>query len=340
MSSTSGSGPSLVRPVRRLILAGLLVLTAPALATPPIMTPPPPAAPPALTVVIAVDGLSNTIFDRFRGSFAGGFARIGTGARFSLEGGGGLLSGLGAAIERGRPGSQTLVVSGSSSLATALADPAEQSWTFSAGRFDKSGPGQAPAIAAQGNSAIAQAIATAQPALEVPSECASPLLASGVKRFARPGGDLAAYTASPQMDGGTLAFALALARDLGLGSTTTRADVVAIGLGATGAVAAAHGPASQEMCLSLLSLDRDLGDAFAYLDRTGIDYAVVLAGVSPEPAPLLFWRKGWSAPATGGPARAADIVPTISAMVGAPVDPPGLGTCLSGMPGIICPPKR
>jgi hypothetical protein len=322
------------------MLVALLGLAAPALATPPLMTPPPPAAPPALTLVIAVDGLSNAVFDRFRPGFAGGFARLGGGARFSLEGGGALLGGLSLAIERGRPGSQTLVVSGSPGLVTALTDTAaEQSWSFSAGRFDKSGAGETPAIAVQGNAAIAQAIAAAQPALEAPSECVSPPLASGGRRFARAGGDLAGYVASPQMDGGTLAFALALARDLGLGSTSRRADVVAIGLGATAAVAAAHGAASQEMCLSLLSVDRDLGDAFAYLDRTGIDYAVVLAGASTEPAPLLFWRKGWLVPATGGPARGADIVPTISAMVGAPIDPAGAGACLSGMPGIICPPK-
>jgi hypothetical protein len=324
--------------VRRLAFAALIALAAPLFATPPIMTPPPPAAPPALTVVIAVDGLSSNIFDRYRPGFAGGFARLGTGARFSLEGGGTYLGGLSGAIDRGRPGSQTLVVSAFSSLV----DPdAEQSWIFASGRFEQASVAPAPAIAAQGNAAIAQAIATAQSALDSPPECASPPLASGGKRFARAGGDLAAYVASPQADGGTLAFALALARDLGLGSTSQRADVVAIGLGATGAIAATHGAASQELCLGLFSLDRDLGDAFAYLDRTGVDYAVVLAGVSTEPAPLLFWRKGWSAPATGGPARAADIVPTIAAMVGAPIDPASApGSCLSGMPGIICPAKR
>ena len=305
-------------------------------ATPPIMTPPAPAAPPALTVVIAVDGLSSATFDRYRPRFAGGLSRVSGGARFALEGPGELIGGLSETIERGRPGSQTLVVSGSSALADAGAD---QSWAFASGRFDKTSAAAAPAIAAQANAAIAQAIATAEPALEPPADCASLPLASGGKRFARAGGDLAAYMASPQMDGGTLAFALALARDLGLGSTSTRADVVAIGLGATAAVAAAHGAASQEMCLNLFSLDRDLGDAFAFLDRTGVDYAVVLAGVSAEPAPLLFWRKGWVSPRTGGPARRADIVPTIAAMAGAGPVSASTGTCLSGMPGIICPPK-
>lgn len=321
----------------RILTLVLFILAAPAFATPPIMTPPAPAAPPALTVVIAVDGLSSTLFDRYRSGFSGGFARLGGGARFSLEGGGDLIGGLSQAVKRGRPGSQTLVVAASPAVADGAAD---QSWAFASGRFVKAGAGDAPAIAAQANAAIAQAIASPQPALEAPPECASPPLATGGKRFARAGGDLPAYIASPQSDGGTLAFALALARDLGLGSTSTRADIVAIGLGATSAVAAAHGQASQEICLNLFSLDRDLGDAFAYLDRTGVDYAVVLAGVSAEQAPLLFWRKGWVAPPTGGPARNVDVVLTIAAMVGAGRVPDRAGTCLSGMPGIICPPKR
>lgn len=317
-------------------LAALLAASA-ASATPPIMTPPAPSAPPALTVVIAVDGLSSSVFDRFRSGFAAGFGRIAGGARFTLEGPGELIPSLGETVGRGRPGSRALVVSAS----PALADPsAEQSWIFSAGGFEKSGPGAAPAIAAQANAAIARAIATPQPALEAPADCAAPPLASDSRRFARAGGDLASYAASPEKDGGTLAFALALARDLGLGTTSSRADVVAIGLSATAAVAAAHGVASQEMCLNLISLDRDLGDAFAYLDRSGTDYAVVLAGDSSDPAPLIFWRKGWATPATGGPARRADIVPTIAAMAGAGPVSASAGTCLSGMPGIVCPQKH
>ncbi len=323
--------------MKHLLALASLFAASTAIATPPIMTPPAPAAPPALTVVIAIDGLSSALFDRYRSNFACGLARVGGGARFTLEGPGELVAGLSEAIERGRPGSQTLTVSGSAPLPD---EAAEQRWAFASGRFEKTSHAPAPAIAAQANAAIAQAIATAEPALEPPANCASPPLQSGGKRFARAGGDLAAYTASPQMDGGTLAFALALARDLGLGRACTRADVVTIGLGAIAAVAAAHGAASQEMCLSLFSLDRDLGDAFAYLDRSGVDYAVVLAGVSNEPAPLLFWRKGWLSPPTGGPARRVDVVPTIAAMVGAPLDPAvSPGACLSGMPGIICPPK-
>lgn len=268
------------------------------------------------------------------------------GARFELAPGSESLLGgsrsLSTILKQGRPGSRTLVVAGSGSAATAIADAAaDQSWLFSGSRFALQGAGEAPVIAAQANAAIANAIATAEPALEPPPACAAPPLFTGGKRFARGAGDASAYQASPQMDGGTLAFALALARDMGLGSTGARADVVAIGLAATAAVAAAYGPESQEMCLTLLSLDRDLGDAFDYLDRAGVDYAVVLAGSSAAASPLLWWRKGWVAPPTGGPARRIDVAPTIAAMAGASIAAStALGACLSGMPGIVCPPKH
>ena len=106
--------------MRKAILsAALAALATPAFATPPIMTPPAPAAPPALTLVIAVDGLSSALFDRYRSGFSGGFARLGGGARFSLEGGGELIGGLGQAVKSGRPGSQTVVVAASSALMSA-----------------------------------------------------------------------------------------------------------------------------------------------------------------------------------------------------------------------------
>lgn len=323
-----------------------LLAAAPAQATPPLMIPPSPAASPALTLVIAVDGLSTAQLDRFRSNYSGGLARLLGGARFDLAPSaesllGGSVS-LSQILDRARPGSRSLVVAGSSGAADALRDgAADQVWLFAGDRYAAKTGAAAPAIVAQANRAIAAAAAAAEPALESPPACSAPPLTTGGKRFARGAGDLAAYRSSPQSDGGTLAFALALARDLGMGSTSTRADLAAIGLGATAAIAAAHGQASEEACLGLMSLDRDLGDAFAYLDRAGIDYAVVMAGVSGEPAPLLFWRKGWRAPATGGPARRIDVAPTIAAMAGASLDPAAAGgACLSGMPGIVCPTKR
>jgi predicted AlkP superfamily pyrophosphatase or phosphodiesterase len=52
--------------------------------------------------------------------------------------------------------------------------------------------------------------------------------------------------------------------------------VLAISLSATDYVGHSYGTEGQEMCLQLLALDRELGDFFAFLDRRGIDYSVVL----------------------------------------------------------------
>jgi predicted AlkP superfamily pyrophosphatase or phosphodiesterase len=52
--------------------------------------------------------------------------------------------------------------------------------------------------------------------------------------------------------------------------------VLSVGLSATDHVGHAYGTEGQEMCLNLLELDRELGDFLTYLDRTGIDYVVML----------------------------------------------------------------
>ena len=52
--------------------------------------------------------------------------------------------------------------------------------------------------------------------------------------------------------------------------------MLAVGLSATDYVGHRYGTAGQEMCLQMLSLDRDLGDFLAFLDREVGDYAVVL----------------------------------------------------------------
>jgi hypothetical protein len=328
----------------KLFSAALLALAAPAWGTPPIMPPPPPAAPPALTVVVRVEGLTSALFERYRGGFTGGLARVAGGTAFTLADGTPPLfaadRSLAASLKAGRPGSRMLVVAGSDATLAALGDPqADQRWLFRRRGFEQQTAAPPPPVAAAGNATIAKAIETAQQPLVAPPSCATPPFTPSDRRFVRPAGDVGAFVASPQMDGSTLAFAAAMARDLGLGSTSRTADVVAIGLGATGAVAAAHGVESQDLCLSLLSLDRDLGDYSAFLDRSNIDYAVVLAGSGSGTAPLLFWRKGWTAAAAPGPAKAADVAPTIATMLGAPIAGVAGGSCLDGLPGVICPPR-
>jgi len=52
--------------------------------------------------------------------------------------------------------------------------------------------------------------------------------------------------------------------------------VISIGLSGTDVIGHSFGNEGVEMCLQLLSLDRDLGDFFRLMDSRGIDYMVVL----------------------------------------------------------------
>jgi hypothetical protein len=99
--------------------------------------------------------------------------------------------------------------------------------------------------------------------------------AVGAGRYAREAGDSRAFRNSPELDAATLAFGGALRSELKLGEGRST-DLLILGLAATDYVGHSYGTGGSEMCLQLLSLDRDLGDFFALLDRTGIDYMVAL----------------------------------------------------------------
>ena len=134
------------------------------------------------------------------------------------------------------------------------------------------------------NRAVAAAIGTAREALEPPPFCAAKssvieVEGSGRKvgdgRFARARGDKNAFKTSPEMDAATLALAASLVGEMKLGQGLSP-DLLAIGLSATDSIGHRYGPGGQEMCLNLLSLDRDFAGFFAVLDRAGLDYAVAL----------------------------------------------------------------
>jgi len=131
---------------------------------------------------------------------------------------------------------------------------------------------------------IAAAIAAPRAALTLPSDCAShdiaiPIGTKGVTvgtgRFQRDGGDFRRFMASPEADGAVLATGAALraARKMGEGDTT---DLLILGLSATDYIGHGTGTEGSEMCMQMLALDRELGDFFARLDATGIDYMVML----------------------------------------------------------------
>lgn len=96
-----------------------------------------------------------------------------------------------------------------------------------------------------------------------------------VRACSRKAGDFAAFRASPEYDGAVLALSAALVREMRLGKGTAT-DLLSVGLSATDYVGHSYGTEGQEMCLNLLELDREIGDFFAFLDRSGVDYAVAL----------------------------------------------------------------
>lgn len=137
--------------------------------------------------------------------------------------------------------------------------------------------------AQQASAAIAAAIGQARPALTLPADCAPHDIAIpldkggsvGTGRMARDAGDFRRFMASPEADGAVLATAAALrqVRKMGEGDGT---DLLIVGLAATDYVGHGTGTEGSEMCLQMAGLDRELGDFFARLDATGIDYAVAL----------------------------------------------------------------
>ncbi len=141
-----------------------------------------------------------------------------------------------------------------------------------------------PLAVTSARGALANAIAQARPALQMPELCRAksrvvPIEGGGAPvgagAFARVAGDAKNFRASPEFDGATLALAASLIDQMKLGRGADT-DIVSIGLSATDFVGHTYGTEGAEMCLQLFSLDRDLGDFFRYLDSKGIDYLVML----------------------------------------------------------------
>ena len=54
--------------------------------------------------------------------------------------------------------------------------------------------------------------------------------------------------------------------------------------------------------------------------------------------PILFWRRGMAQALRNDSIETVDIMPTLAAAIGLPVDPKSIdGECLSGIQGISCP---
>ncbi len=320
-------------------------LVAPAAAIAQPAAPPPPK----LIVAISVDQLSSDVFDRYRPTLNGGFAKLGRGTVFphayqghaateTCPGHSTILTGshpartgiindswydlsqarsdkaifcvedervagtsssaytvspwhlkvptLGDYMKRQWPASRTVAVAGKDRAAVMMTGQRpDQRWYWDGKTFASDIKlGTIPRSVISARTAIANLVAQPQVAFEPPALCAAKAAAVAIEggggpvgagRFERTAGDLASFRASPAFDGAILALAAGLVREMELGKGAAP-DLLAVGLSATDRVAHRYGTDGQEMCLQMLSLDRDLGDFLAFLDREVGDYAVVL----------------------------------------------------------------
>ena len=193
---------------------------------------------------------------------------------------------LGERLKAASPVSRSVAVAGKDRAAVMMSGQRpDQRWYWDGKRYTTDLKGvAAPRAVGAVNAAVAQLLAAPAAPLEPPSLCSAKARTVAVEgggkpvgagAFARAAGDAKAFRASPQFDGATLALAAGLIDEMKLGRGKA-ADLIAVGVSATDYVGHAYGTEGQEMCLQLLSLDRDLGDFFRQLDDQGLDYAVVL----------------------------------------------------------------
>ncbi|WP_184648580.1 alkaline phosphatase family protein [Sphingopyxis sp. JAI128] len=196
-----------------------------------------------------------------------------------------LVPTLGDLMKARDPKTQVVSVSGKDRAAIMMGgrQADELLWLVPTGLTSYRGTTLSP-TAQQASAAVAAAINQPRPGLTLPTDCAARDIAIpvgdkgatvGTGRMARDAGDFRRFMASPEADGAVLATAAALrqARRMGEGSST---DLLIVGLSATDYVGHSTGTEGSEMCLQMAGLDRELGDFFARLDATGIDYAVAL----------------------------------------------------------------
>lgn len=194
------------------------------------------------------------------------------------------VSTLGEWMKQKDPNSRVVSVAGKDRSAIMMGGhKVDELWWFQGGQFISfNGRPMHPTVAKM-NERVTARIATPQPAMQLPEFCKprlhryqfSPNRPLGDGLFAREAGDVSAYQTSPEYDEGVLALAAALATDMKLGQGPST-DLLIVGASASDYVGHRLGTRGSEMCLQLLSLDKYLGQLFAVLDKSGIDYVVGL----------------------------------------------------------------
>jgi predicted AlkP superfamily pyrophosphatase or phosphodiesterase len=119
-------------------------------------------------------------------------------------------------------------------------------------------------------------------------------------RFAeegRPGRFWDWFAGTPMLDAATLDYASAMVTSLGLGRDDAP-DFLNVSLSQTDRIGHGYGPLSREQLDNLLRLDRELGEFFAFLDRT-VGAGRWVVGLSADHGSLVAPETPWPGEATG-----------------------------------------
>lgn len=195
-----------------------------------------------------------------------------------------LVPTLGERMKAANPATRVAAVAGKDRAAVMMTGRnADEVWWWGGTGFVSYAGRPVPAAVTRANAAAGKWIAKAQPAMELPDFCrardvavsvgASNIVGRG--RFERAAGETAKFRASPEFDAATLGLAVQLRAGLKLGEGTTT-DLLIVGASASDYVGHIYGTEGTEMCLQMFALDRALDVTFQTLDRTGVDYQVVL----------------------------------------------------------------
>lgn len=191
---------------------------------------------------------------------------------------------LGERLKAMNPATRVAAVAGKDRAAVMMSGhKADQVWWWGGKAFVSYAGRTAPEAINRGNAAVDKRIAEAQRPMELPDFCKSrdiPVPIGGGRtvgtgRFEREAGDVRRFRASPEFDMAIVGIAADLRAEMKLGEGSAT-DVLIVGASASDYVGHTYGTEGTEMCLQLTNLDRTLGYLFDILDKTGIDYQVVL----------------------------------------------------------------